>query len=150
MPQWPWRNPRPGVDFYGRSPLWYFAAEGDLSGVERALQDGADPTAADKDGYGALHVAAQNGRVAIVECLVRAGANVNAADRYGNGALWTACFNSRMAKEMGDRFPVIAALLAAGANPHYLNNAGRSLAMLVGQHMTDLRGEFEAAGVSFD
>jgi len=138
------------VDAYGRSPLWYFAAEGDLPGVERALGDGADPTAADKDGYGALHVAAQNGHAAIVDRLIRAGADVNAADRYGNGALWTACFNSHLAVGPDGTLPIVAALLNAGANPNHINHAGRSPVSAFGEYRPDLRIAFEAAGAQFD
>ena len=47
MPIWPKRKPRPGVDEYGRAPLWYRALEGDAAGVKSEIAAGADPSASD-------------------------------------------------------------------------------------------------------
>nr|ASK44065.1 hypothetical protein [Agrobacterium fabrum] len=91
MPQWPWRKKRSNVDEYGRSSLWHHAAEGNLVSLENELRGSTDNvSAADKDGFTALHVAAQNGHPHIVRKLLAAGAEVNVIDRYGNGPLWTA------------------------------------------------------------
>jgi len=120
MPQWPWRNPRPGVDDYGRSPLWHHAAVGDIAAVRADLANGLDPTAADKDGYSSLHVAAQNGHVEMIAFLLESGADPNCRDRHGNNALWTA------ASRGYSGIPIIPLLLRAGANPDQVNKAGRS------------------------
>jgi ankyrin repeat protein len=126
MPQWPWRNKRPGVDEYGRSPLWYRAADGDAAGVKAELKSGASATSADKNGYTALHVAAQNGHAEIVSLLIEAGADVNAVDKHGNGSLWTAGYEAAKAKATDANFSIVTMLLKAGADPHYRNRAGRT------------------------
>jgi ankyrin repeat protein len=126
MPSWPWRKPRPGVDAYGRSPLWYAAMDGDLKALERLLKGGADPTASDKDGYGALHVAAQGRHLAVVERLLAAGADPNVADKHGNGPLWTAGYYAGPGVDGEAAFEVVARLLAAGADPAHLNRVGKA------------------------
>ena len=126
MPQWPWRKSRPGVDEYGRSPLWHHAANGDLPALEAALDGGADPSAPDKDGYTSLHVAAQNGHREAIALLLRAGADPNWSDRHGNGPLWTACHAAIKASATADQVDIISRLLAAGASPNQTNKAGRS------------------------
>ena len=126
MPQWPWRKPRPGVDEYGRSPLWYHVADGDITALRRDLKAGLNSTAADKDGFTALHVAAQNGRAEALDMLIRAGADVNATDRHGNGPLWTAGYEAAKAIATDANMSIVAMLLKAGADPHRINKAGRS------------------------
>ncbi|WP_235693246.1 ankyrin repeat domain-containing protein [Brucella anthropi] len=128
MPQWPWRTKRSNVDEYGRSSLWHHAAEGNIAPLENELHDGSSDnvSAADKDGFTALHVAAQNGHLQIVRRLVTAGADVNVIDRYGNGPLWTACRQASLAIATEPAFEIVGLLLRSGANPHHVNNAGRS------------------------
>ena len=140
MPQWPWRKPRPGVDDYGRSPLWHHAANGNLSGLKADLKSGLDATAADKDGYTSLHVASQNGHAGAVALLLRAGADPNTTDRHGNGPLWTACYEGGKDCATADQLTIISLLLKAGANPHHVNNAGRSPQLFRGDRL-----EIEAA-----
>lgn len=126
MPQWPWRKPRPGVDEYGRSPLWHHSAEGNIEALKSDVKLGLDVTAADKDGYSSLHVAAQNGHLATVAALLEAGANPNATDRYGNGPLWTACYAGAKAIAVPDQHSIVTCLLNGGADPDQKNKAGRS------------------------
>lgn len=126
MPQWPWRSPRPGVDEYGRSPLWHHVARADRSAAEADVKSGLDATAADKDGFTSLHVAAQNGHAEVISLLLKAGANPNATDRYGNGPLWTACYEGAKADATPAQLSIISRLLQAGADPDHANNAGRS------------------------
>ena len=126
MPQWPWKNPRPGVDEYGRSPLWHHAADADLPAIKEDLASGLDATAADKDGFTALHVATQRGHAEIVSLLLNAGADPNATDRYGNGPLWTACYEGGKDIATPEQQSIISILLEAGANPEHANNAGRT------------------------
>ena len=49
------------------------ALKGDLAALNRALDDGADPNAADNDGYNPLIYAAINNRVDCVARLIEAG-----------------------------------------------------------------------------
>ncbi len=148
MVQWPWRKKRVAVDEYGRSPLWHHAASGDVAALEARLrQTGGDATAADKDGFTALHIAAQNGHGQIVRALVRARADVNAVDRHGNGPLWTASRQASLAVATEPSFVIVELLLGAGADPHHINNAGRSPLMWASTS-PKLAERYAAAGVS--
>lgn len=126
MPQWPWKKARPGVDQYGRSPLWYHAANGDLDAVRQEVRSGQAATAADKDGFTSLHVAAQNGHAEVVALLIQAGADVNAVDRHGNGPLWTAGYEAAKRIATEANLSIVAMLLKAGADPHHRNRADRT------------------------
>jgi len=147
MPQWPWRNRRPNVDEYGRSSLWRHAAEGNLVAFENELRSSTDNvSAADKDGFTALHVAAQNGHLHIVRQLLAAGAEVNVIDFYGNGPLWTASRQASLALATSPAFEIVALLLKSGANPHHVNNAERS-PVVWATRSAKLRETYIAAGV---
>lgn len=141
MPNWPWRKPRPGVDEYGRSPLWHAAMSGDVAGVRKCLTEGLDATAADKDGFSALHVAAEYGHGAVIAVLIAADAEVNSVDRHGNGPLWVA---SRCANKAGYDLNIVASLLDAGADMTHRNNAGKSAPGWAMQ--TDQQAIYRAAG----
>jgi len=124
VPRWPKKNPRPGVDEYGRAPLWYQAANGDLDGVIGAVAAGADPGQGDDAAYTPLHVAVQNGHISVIEYLLRAGADPNALDKHGNGPLWVVTLRPQMG--LPAQVEIIALLLRAGANPNHENLYGRS------------------------
>jgi ankyrin repeat protein len=120
MPRWPKRKPRAGVDEYGRTPLWNLAFAGDLAGIRRELEGGADPNQGDDVGYTPLHVAIQEKRVDAVGLLLESGADPNRADNHGNIPLWTAV------RTCGKDNRIILLLLGAGADPRIENNYGRS------------------------
>lgn len=120
MPRWPKKNTRPGVDEYGRTPLWNRAFAGDLDGVKRELDAGADPNGGDDAGYTPLHIAIQEKRVEVVEMFLQSGADPNRADKHGNVPLWTAVHN------WGRDYRIILLLLRNGADPRIANNYGRS------------------------
>ena len=122
MPRWPKRKPRPGMDEYGRTPLWYHALNGDVVGIRAELAAGADPSFGDDVSYSPLHAAVQEGRVEAVQVLLAAGADPNKADKHGNGPLWMAVLSAPKAV----RVEIIAALLVAGADPDHKNRVGRS------------------------
>ena len=124
MPRTPKKNPRPGVDEYGRTPFWYLAANGDVDGVTAAVADGVNPGQGDDAGYTPLHVAVQNGHVAVIERLLSAGADPNALDEHRNGPLWVITMRPQLALEVRDG--IIRMLLKAGANPNHQNVHGRS------------------------
>jgi ankyrin repeat protein len=107
-------------DRSGRQELHYRALEGDLSGIHRRPAAGDDVNLADRQGYTALHFAAQQSRTDAVKLLLGAGATVDPQDGFGNTPLWRAVFNS------GGRADTVSALLAAGADPGILNAAGAS------------------------
>jgi outer membrane protein assembly factor BamB len=88
--------------------LWKAAREGDLAGVQAALQAGVDVNAASPYGATALSFAADRGRLPIVVVLLEAGANPNVKDTfYGATPLTWATSN--------EHYEVVSALLAAGA-----------------------------------
>ncbi|MBV9928155.1 MAG: ankyrin repeat domain-containing protein [Acidobacteria bacterium] len=126
MPRWPKRKPRPGVDEYGRTPLWKFAFAGDEGGVRRELATGADPSAGDDAGYTPLHVAVQEGRIEVVKLLLRLGADPNRVDKYGNGALWTAVYQGYRSDRTEANLTIVRLLLRSGANADHKNAAGRT------------------------
>jgi len=110
----PKRNPRPGVDEYGRIPLHYAAVDGDFDALIRLLDSGSLVDAQDDNGWTALHFAAQDARFRIVEELLKRGANPNLLNSQGNGPLWVGLMNAR-----GD-YTIVKML------PDYKNAHGRS------------------------
>ena len=116
----PKKNPRPGVDGYGRTPLHYAAAQGNTAEVGRLLAEGASANAQDDNGWTPAHFAAQACSLECLEALLAAGADPALADVHGNTVLWRAVFASR-----GDG-GLIRALRAAGADPYALNKHGSS------------------------
>ena len=108
------------IDRMGRSRLHYAAAANDLRLVRSELDGGADPNAADSDGFRPLHFAAQQSAAEAAELLLNAGAEVDATNRHGNTPLFVAVFNSK-----GDG-AAIRLLRVHGADPSAVNAAGQS------------------------
>ena len=108
------------TDRLRRTDLHYAAVDGDLPRVAALLDAGADPSAADGNGWTPLHFAAQAGAVDVIERLLAAGAVVDAIDAHGNTPLLRAVFESR-----GDG-RTIQKLRAAGADPTLPNTSGVS------------------------
>jgi uncharacterized protein len=92
--------------------------------LRELVASGIDPNLEDREGWSALHFAAQSGVAECVEVLLEVGANVDARDKFGNTPLWRAVFNYR------GRGTVITRLLLAGSDPHALNRSGVSPASL--------------------
>lgn len=147
MAIWPWRKKRANVDDYGRNALWHHAADGNYEALDAELRCADSRSAADKDGFTALHVAAQNGHLQIVRRLIASHAEVNAVDRHGNGPLWTASRQASLAIATESSFEIVALLLSNGADPHHLNNAGRSPSFWAAGS-SRLRETYAAAGVA--
>jgi ankyrin repeat protein len=114
-------------DRLGRAAVHYAAGGGDADGLRVLLAEGADPGAADAQGWTPLHFAAQAQVPAAVEVLLAAGAEVDVVDRHGNTPLWRAVFCSR--GEGG----TIRLLLEAGADPDRDNVHGLSPRALAGR-----------------
>jgi uncharacterized protein len=55
----------------------YWASLGRTETVKQLLENGANPSATDAEGWSALQAAAENGHLEIVKLLVKAGANKN-------------------------------------------------------------------------
>lgn len=95
--------------------LWHAAREGDLQGLQAALDDGADVNVRmSKYGDTPLLIASYHGHVDCVAALLDAGAKPNMVDRVHSG---TALF---WASQEG-RLEVVNELLVAGANVHRPN-----------------------------
>jgi ankyrin repeat protein len=69
------------------SPLEDAAAVGNLDTVRLLLDVGADPNFRGRDGWSALHWAAEESHFEVVQMLLDAGANVNAVSSYGTTPL---------------------------------------------------------------
>ena len=110
----------PGSDRAGRSDLHYAAADGNVGEVQRLIAAGADVRQTDTSGWTPLHFAAQSQHTGVVRLLLSSGAEVDARDSHGNTPLSSATFSSRGAGGC------IAALRAAGADPHRTNHHGVS------------------------
>jgi len=123
----------------GRTPLHDAAADRDLSGVRRLLDDGLNVNATDHAGWTPLHFAAQAQAHEVVAHLLAAGASVDRTDEHGNTPLWRAIFSYA-----GDP-ATLRALLAAGADPDHANAhnlspralANRIATTDVARHMPD-------------
>ena len=89
-------------------PIHDVAWKGDLAGVQRELNKGADVNAKADDGMTPLHLAANFGYKEIVELLIAKGADVNAKNGWGGTPLHIAAFGGH--KEIAEL------LLAKGAD----------------------------------
>ncbi|MCY4574584.1 MAG: ankyrin repeat domain-containing protein [Gemmatimonadetes bacterium] len=92
------------------TPLQLSALQGDVMGVDWLLADGADPSEADRYGWGPLHFAVPLGGPELVSALLAAGADPDARTVSGATALHLA---ASQAPES-----VIKALLGEGADPN--------------------------------
>ncbi|KAJ5100696.1 hypothetical protein N7456_006748 [Penicillium angulare] len=68
-------------------PLKEATASGNLQTVQLLLALGEDPNYRDRDGWCAIHWAAEEGHLEIVRLLLNAGANPNAVSSYGTSPL---------------------------------------------------------------
>ena len=90
-------------------PLEEAAASGDLSTVQLLLQSGADLNYRDRDGWSAIHWAAEEGYYEVVSLLLKHGANTNGISSYGTSPLHCAA--------NGGHNEIVNELLQYGANP---------------------------------
>ncbi|WP_280839666.1 ankyrin repeat domain-containing protein [Micromonospora sp. A200] len=135
----------------------------DADGIVRLLAAGADPRGRDGEGVPLLRHAADTGDVALVRPFLDAGAPVDLADQYGVTPLMCAVMAGAPAAELVDLLvacgvdvnshgdpdedghtvltraletpaePIIAALLAAGADPNAARGDGWTPPMLAAQ-----------------
>ena len=109
----------------GRTPLWNYAAEGDLASVRSELAAGADPNLGDEYSLSPLHIAVQYGHIEVIRSLLEAGADPNKTDSFGNSPLWDAVLNPpKLPEQLG--VEIITLLLSAGANPDHKNRVDKS------------------------
>ncbi len=104
----------------GRTLLMSSIVKDNLALTQELIHLGADVNLQDKQGWTALHFAAQFYLPQHVLMLLEHGAQLDLQDVYGNSPLWRAAFESK------GRGEIIAILLSKGANPHLKNYYGNS------------------------
>lgn len=150
MPFWK-KSPPPApasLDVMKRYPAWYDAMEGRTQAIAAALDAGTPVDHAGSDGMTMLSVAAHYGMTDAVRLLLARGADPNLPDRHGNGPLWHATREASQQPRPGSPpfdLQVVALLLAAGADPHHSNTAGRTPPGWA-HWSTELQAIYRAAG----
>ncbi|MGV6832606.1 MAG: ankyrin repeat domain-containing protein [bacterium] len=107
-------------DSYKRTFLIIAASKGNEAVLKFLIEKGADINFQDKNGYCALHFAAQNKESRITEILLKNGANLNLKDLHGNSPIWTAIMNAKQ------DFSIVKMLLENNADIETKNNHGKS------------------------
>lgn len=107
-------------DGYLRTALLWAAFYNNLALLDWLLANGAAINHQDRNGYSALHFAAQEKRYDAARMLLEKGAVLDIPDKYGNTPLWTAIFNSK------DDIQLVRLFIAHGANPDHLNAARKT------------------------
>jgi len=108
------------TDGYSRTALLWTAFYGNLEMLAWLIENGANINHQDKNGYSALHFAAQEKRIRIADLLLKHGASLELRDNHGNTPLWTAVFNARKDYEL------VKLYLKSRANLDNVNNFGRT------------------------
>eukprot|EP00127_Corallochytrium_limacisporum_P006961 Clim_evm15s239 gene=Clim_evmTU15s239 len=106
----------------GETKLHQFAVKGDIEGVQRCLDAGANPNTTDNAGWSPLHDVVNNCSVNIARILLNAGADPNlGAQENGNTALHEAIEQNHM--------ELIDLLVSFGARMDIANNTGLTARM---------------------
>jgi len=108
------------TDGYSRTALLWASYYGNLDMLSWLIENGAKINHQDKNGFSALHFAAQEKRIGIADLLLKHGANLELRDNHGNTPLWTAVFNARKDYEL------VKLYLKSRANLDNVNNSGRT------------------------
>jgi uncharacterized protein len=106
----------------GTTPLHRAILSDDLSGAQRLLQSGANPSAANRYGITPLSLAAENGNAAMVELLLKAGADPKANLPGGQTLLMTAARTGNAA--------IVRTLLDRGADPNAIESTNGETALM--------------------
>lgn len=118
---------RPGLDAFGRSPLWYAAHDGDLQEVVRLADTFPDTIDKEDDlGQSPLSIAVARGNKEIIDRLIALGADVNSLDQHNDGPLWEAMRQACFCEASPRSIDIVKALLSAGANPDQVDAFGQS------------------------
>ena len=104
------------ADGYGRTAVWWAAADGDAETLRALIGQGADVKAGDLDQETPLHCAARWGRTSAVDLLLQAGAGVNARTIYGATPLHLAVRESQLG--------AVSMLLTRGADANMRDTFG--------------------------
>src|SRR6266581_3809228 len=104
----------------GTTPLHLAVLSNDLPAVQRLLQSGANPSAANRYGVTPLSLAAANGNAAIVEALLKAGADPKTNLPGGQTILMTAARSGNA--------DAVKLLLVHGGDPNATENTNNETA----------------------
>ncbi|HRF75693.1 MAG TPA: ankyrin repeat domain-containing protein [Chitinophagales bacterium] len=107
-------------DDYLRTALIWSTFFNNIHLLNWVINNGANVNHQDKNGYSALHVAAQEKHFDCAQILIDNGSNLELGDLHGNTALWTAVFNSR-----GDT-RLVKLYVQNGANLDHVNKYQRT------------------------
>ncbi|XP_037933685.1 ankyrin repeat domain-containing protein 54 [Teleopsis dalmanni] len=114
------------------------AATCNIELLNRLLESGVDPNAADEYKRSPLHLAACRGYIHIVQQLLKFGANPNVVDSLGNTPLHLAVISAS-----SNNFNVVARLLlAGGASVHMFDRSGKSPLELAEAKLRLLRARY--------
>ncbi|XP_030373380.1 ankyrin repeat domain-containing protein 54 [Scaptodrosophila lebanonensis] len=106
--------------------------------LNRILEDGGDPNAADEYKRSPLHLAACRGYIPIVQQLLKYGANPNVVDSLGNTPLHLAVISAS-----SNNFNVVVrVLLQGGASVHMYDRSGKSPLELAENKLRLLRNRY--------
>ncbi|MFZ2899303.1 MAG: ankyrin repeat domain-containing protein [Saprospiraceae bacterium] len=109
-------------DSYLRTPLINATFYGKIGLMRWLIEKGADVDAQDKNGYTALHFAAQEVKPDCIQILLDHNANPNIKDVHGNTPAWVAVMNWKAGKNFDSLFK----LVQANADLKIRNNANRN------------------------
>ena len=107
-------------DSYLRTALLWAAFYDNSNLLNWLIDNQADVNRQDRNGYSALHFAAQEKRVEVAKLLLEAGAQIDVLDIHGNTPLWTAVFSAK-----GD-MRLVQLYVQSGANLDSLNKYQRA------------------------
>ncbi len=120
------------------TPVADAAMRGDLKAVEALIARGEDVNAAQGDGMTALHWAAERGDLAMAQDLLKAKAGVAATTRIG-------AYTPLHLAARGGHGEIVAALLAAGADPNAFTETG-----VTALHLASASGTVEGIAALID
>lgn len=109
-------------DNYGRTVLLNAALYGNLELTEWVIEKGANVNHIDKNGYSALHFAAQENHTDVVKFLLEHNASPNIQDKNGNTPAWVAI----MYWNGGQNYDTLKAIVDANADLSLKNKANRA------------------------
>jgi ankyrin repeat protein len=120
-------SPGPNFKPSGETPIFGLADHWVLADYELLINAGADPKAADDNGWTLLHKSVWNGNLQAVKFLLSHGWNANMASKQGFTPLHLAVIGA----DSGSRTDLIRLLLRHGANRLLKNRSGQSPADLL-------------------
>lgn len=114
-------------DNYKRTALLNASFSGESTILNWLINQGANLSHQDVNGYTALHFCAQEGHIDCAKLLLNNSADPNILDAHGNSPAWVAVMNW----DGGKNFDLLKLLVEHGADLQLKNAAGRSVMELL-------------------